>query len=307
VPYFHVVFTVPQEIEVIAFQNQVVVYDILFRAVSETLRRIAADPKHLGAEIGFLAVLHTWGQNLMHHPHLHCLVPGGGIAPDGKSWIACRPGFFLPVRVLSRMFRGLFLHYLGKAFAAGELNFFAAHRHLHEPAAFQRYLAPAHNTEWVVYAKRPFAGPAQVLGYVGRYTHRVAISNNRLVSMDNGKVRFRWKDYRNGSSQKIMTLEAGEFIRRFLIHVLPDGFHRIRYYGFLGNCHRARKLTLCRELLGMAPAELAAVDPSADVRDRYELLTGRSLRECPHCHTGTMVVIDCIARPIACQPVPDTS
>jgi hypothetical protein len=305
VPYFHVVFTVPQEIEVIAFQNQVVVYDILFRAVSETLRRIAADPKHLGAEIGFLAVLHTWGQNLMHHPHLHCLVPGGGIAPDGKSWIACRPGFFLPVRVLSRMFRGLFLHYLGKAFAAGELNFFAAHRHLHEPAAFQRYLAPAHNTEWVVYAKRPFAGPAQVLGYVGRYTHRVAISNNRLVSMDNGKVRFRWKDYRNGNGQKTMTLEAGEFIRRFLIHVLPDGFHRIRYFGFLGNCHRARKLARCRELLGMVIP--ASADPPPDYRDRFEALTGRSLRACPLCHTGTMVVIDCIARPKVCQPAPDTS
>ena len=305
VPYFHVVFTVPQQIEVIAFQNQVVVYDILFRAVSETLRRIATDPKHLGAEIGFLAVLHTWGQNLMHHPHLHCLVPGGGIAPDGKSWIACRPGFFLPVRVLSRMFRGLFLHYLEKAFADGELNFFSAHRHLHEPVAFRRYLAPAHGTDWVVYAKRPFAGPAQVLDYVGRYTHRVAISNNRMVSMDDGKVRFRWKDYRDGSSQKIMTLEAGEFIRRFLIHVLPDGFHRIRYYGFLGNCHRVRKLALCRELLGMVTP--ASADPPADYRDRFEALTGRSLRVCPLCHAGIMVVIDCIARPKVCQPVPDTS
>jgi Putative transposase len=181
-------------------------------------------------------------------------VPGGGIAPDGKSWIACQPGFFLPVRELSRMFRGLFLRYLEKAFAAGELNFFSAHRHLHEPAAFRRYLSPAHNTEWVIYPKRPFAGPAQVLDYLGRYTHRVAISNNRLVSMDNDKVRFRWKDYRDGSSQKIMALEAWEFIRRFLIHVLPDGFHRIRYYGFLGNCHRARKLAQCRELLGMGAA-----------------------------------------------------
>ncbi len=307
VPYFHVVFTMPQEIEVIAFQNQVVVYDILFRAVSETLRRIAADPKHLGAEIGFLAVLHTWGQNLMHHPHLHCLVPGGGIAPDGQSWIACRSGFFLPVRVLSRMFRGLFLHYLEKAFTAGELNFFSGHRHLHEPAVFRRYLAPAHNTEWVVYAKRPFAGPAQVLDYVGRYTHRVAISNNRLLSMGDGKVHFRWKDYRDDNRQKIMTLGAGEFIRRFLIHVLPDGFHRIRYFGFLGNCHRARKLAQCRQLLGMAPVASTAADPPADYRDRYEILTGRSIRGCPHCHTGMMVVIDCIARPTICQPVPDTS
>jgi hypothetical protein len=305
VPYFHVVFTVPAEIEVIAFQNQTVVYDILFRATAETLRIIAADPKHLGAEIGFLAVLHSWGQNLMHHPHLHCLVPSGGIAPDGESWIACRPGFFLPVRVLSRMFRGLFLHYLEKAFNAGELNFFSAYRHLHELAAFRRYLAPVHHAEWVVYAKRPFAGPAQVLNYVGRYTHRVAISNNRLVSIDNGKVQFRWRDYRDGNRQKIMTLDGGEFVRRFLVHVLPDGFHRIRYYGFLGNCHRARKLERCRELLGMTPA--APADPPADYRDRYEALTGQSLRACPHCHTGLMVVIDSIARSRVRLPVPDTS
>jgi hypothetical protein len=305
VPYFHVVFTVPQEIEVIAFQNQTVVYDILFRAASETLRVIAADPKHLGAEIGFLGVLHTWGQNLSHHPHVHFLVPGGGLAPDGESWVHCRPGFFLPVRVLSRMFRGLCLRYLEKAFAAGELNFFAAYRHLHEPAAFRRYLTPVHRAEWVVYAKRPFAGPAQVLDYVGRYTHRVAISNNRLLSMDNGKIRFRWKDYRDGNRQKTMTLEGGEFIRRFLIHVLPDGFHRIRYYGFLSNCHRKRKLARCRELLGMAPAVPA--DPPADYRDRFEALTGRSLRECPHCGTGIMVVVESITRLRVCDPVPDTS
>jgi hypothetical protein len=306
VPYFHVVFTVPTEVEVIAFQNQTVVYDILFRAASETLRVVAADPKHLGAEIGFLAVLHTWGQALTHHPHLHFLIPGGGIAPEGESWIACRPGFFLPVRVLSRMFRGLFLHYLDKAFGAGDLNFFSAQRHLNEPAAFQRYLAPAHNTEWVVYAKRPFAGPVQVLYYVGRYTHRVAISNNRLVSMHEGKVGFHWKDYRDDNRQKTMTLPAEEFIRRFLIHVLPNGFHRIRYFGFLSNCHRVRKLAHCRELLGMAPTGPAA-EPSADYRDRLEALAGQSLRECPHCHTGTMVVTDCFARLKVCLPVPDTS
>ena len=241
-----------------------------------------------------------------HHPHLHCLIPGGGISLDGRRWIACRPGFFLPVRVLSRMFRGLFLHYLEKAFAAGELKFFSAHRHLHEPVAFRRYLAPARDTEWVVYAKRPFAGPAQVLDYVGRYTHRVAISNNRLVSMDDGNVRFRWKDYRNGDRQKTMTLEAGEFIRRFLIHVLPDGFHRIRYGGFLANCHRARKLERCRELIGITPSKPPACRP-ADYRDRYEVLTGRSLQLCPHWHTGIMVVIDCLKPSRVCQPIPDTS
>jgi hypothetical protein len=304
VPYFHVVFTVPEPIAVIAFQNQTGVYDILFRAASETLRRIAADPQHLGAEIGFLAVLHSWGSAMTHHPHLHCLVPGGGIAPDGQSWIACRSGFFLPVRVLSRMFRGLFLHYLEKAFAVGELRFFAEHRHLHEPAAFQRYLAPLRETEWVVYAKRPFAGPAQVLDYVGRYTHRVAISNNRLVSIDGDSVHFRWKDYRNGSRQKVMRLRGEEFIRRFLIHALPDGFHRIRYFGFLGNSHRARKVALCRELLRMAPALPA--NPPADYRDRYQALTGTSLRQCPHCLTGVMVVVGCIERPRLCRPVPDT-
>ena len=321
-PYFHVVFTVPEPVAAIAFQNQTAVYDILFRAASETLRIIGAEPanrfawhwsasrpnpKHLGAEIGFLAVLHTWGQNLLHHPHLHCLVPGGGIAPDGQSWIACRPGFFLPVRVLSRMFRRRFLHYLEEAFAAGRLHFFSTHRHLREPAAFRRYLAPVHDAEWVVYAKRPFAGPAQVLDYVGRNTHRVAVSNNRLLAMDGDKVRFRWKDYRDGNRQKTMTLEAAEFIRRFLIHVLPDGFHLIRHYGFLGNCHRARKLALCRKLLGMATVMAATVPEPADYRDRYEALTGLSLHQCPHCRTGTMVVIGCIARPAVCQPVPDTS
>jgi hypothetical protein len=234
------------------------------------------------------------------------LVPGGGIAPDGQSWIACPPGFFLPVRVLSRMFQSLFLRYLEKAFTAGALNFFPEHRHLLEPATFRRYLTPAWKAEWVVYAKRPFAGPAQVLGYVGRYTHRVAISNSRLVSMDDGKVCFRWKDYRDDNRQKTMALPADEFIRRFLIHVLPDGFHRIRYFGFLGNCHRAQKLARCRELLGMAAAE-PAVDPPGDYRDRFEALTGQSLRACPHCHSGIMVVIDCVARPKICQPVPDTS
>jgi hypothetical protein len=300
VPYFHVVFTVPTQIEVIAFQNQAVVYNILFRAAAETLCSIAADPEHLGAEIGFLGVLHTWGQNLMHHPHAHFLVPGGGIGSDGDHWVACRPGFFLPVRVLSQTFRGKFLHYLGQAFRAGKLNFFSEHRHLHEPAAFRRYLAPVWNTEWVVYAKRPFAGPGQVLDYVGRYTHRVAISNNRLVSMDDSKVQFRWKDYRDGNRQKIMTLDAEEFIRRFLIHVLPDGFHRIRYFGFLGNCHRARKLRRCRQLIGMASPDPPA-EPPADYRRRYEALTGHSLRQCPHCHTGIMVVIGCNGL------VPDTS
>ena len=227
--YFHVVFTVPEEIAALAYQNKAVVYGILFRATAETLRTIAADPKHLGAEIGFFAVLHTWGSNLLHHPHLHCVVPGGGLSPDGKKWISCRPGFFLPVRVLSRLFRRLFLEYLQHAFDAGKLQFFNGLEKLRDRCELAGYLAPLRKAEWVVYAKAPFAGPQQVLDYVGRYTHRVAISNHRLLDIDAGHVRFQWKDYRNRGQQKAMTLSAEEFIRRFLLHALPDGFQRIRY------------------------------------------------------------------------------
>jgi hypothetical protein len=205
------------------------------------------------------------------------------------------------------MFRGVFMRYLSKAFGAGKLNFFASHRYLHEPAAFHRYLAPIWKTDWVVYAKRPFAGPRQVLKYVGRYTHRVAISYNRLVSMDDTKVSFHWKDYRNANRKKTMSLSAEEFIRRFLVHVLPGGFHRIRYYGFLGNSHRAQKLAPCRELLGMVPPADRLMDAPADYRDRFKGLTGQSLRECPHCHAGMMMVVARLSRPKACQPAPDTS
>ena len=291
--YFHVVFTVPEEIAAIAFQNRKVVYDILFRATSETLRTIAVDPKHLGAEIGFFAVLHSWGQNLMFHPHLHCVVPGGGLSPDGNRWIPCRKGFFLPVRALSRLFRRLFVESMEKAFDAGQLQFFSALEELRDPTAFRRLLGRVRSREWVVYAKKPFAGPQQVLDYVGRYTHRVAISNNRIVNLDDGQVTFRYKDYRNGSQQKTMSLSADEFIRRFLLHVLPEGFHRIRYYGFLGNRYRKEKLEQCRHLLGMlrrepdSPTEVAELD----YRDRYQALTGSSLWECPACHRGRMIVI----------------
>ena len=291
VPYFHVVFTVPEEIAAIAYQNKEVVYGILFRATAETLRIIAADPQHLGAQIGFFAVLHTWGSNLLHHPHLHCVVPGGGLSPDGQRWVSCRPGFFLPVRVLSRLFRRLFLQSLQKVFDAGKLQFFAALESLRESAAFTQLLARAKASEWVVYAKRPFAGPQQVLDYVGRYTHRVAISNNRLVAIENGQVSFQWKDYRNGSEVKTMTLSADEFIRRFLLHVLPNGFQRIRYYGFLGNRYRKQKLDQCRRLLGMPLPDQHATAIESDYQDRYENLTGRSLRQCPQCQIGHMVLV----------------
>jgi len=306
--YFHVVFTVPEEIATIAYQNKEVVYDILFRATSETLRTIAADPKHLGAEIGFFAVLHSWGQNLMFHPHLHCVVPGGGISPDGQRWIACRRSFFLPVRVLSRRFRRLFVESLEKAFDEGQLKFFSSLQELDDRKAFLRYLAPLPKKKWVVYAKKPFAGPQQVLDYVGRYTHRVAISNNRILNIEDGQVTFRYKDYRDGSQQKTMTLSADEFIRRFLLHVLPAGFHRIRYYGFLGNRYRKEKLQQCRHLLGMILLEPGSSTEVAelDYRDRYQALTGSSLWECPACHRGRMIIIGEI--PPGCIPtITDTS
>ena len=306
--YFHVVFTVPEEIATIAYQNKEVVYDILFRATSETLRTIAADPKHLGAEIGFFAVLHSWGQNLMFHPHLHCVVPGGGLSPDGQRWIACRRSFFLPVRVLSRRFRRLFVESLEKAFEEGQLKFFSSLQELDDRKAFLRYLAPLRKKKWVVYAKKPFAGPQQVLDYVGRYTHRVAISNNRILNIEDGQVTFRYKDYRDGSQQKTMTLSADEFIRRFLLHVLPAGFHRIRYYGFLGNRYRKEKLQQCRHLLGMILLEPGSSTEVAelDYRDRYQALTGSSLWECPACHRGRMIIIGEI--PPGCIPtITDTS
>jgi hypothetical protein len=288
--YFHVVFTVPEPIAAIAYHNKVVVYDILFRAAAETLRTIAADPKHLGAEIGFFAVLHTWGQQLLYHPHLHCVVPGGGLSPDGSRWVSCRrAGFFLPVRVLARLFRRLFLEYLKTAFDSGTLEFFASLQPLRDRHTFLRFLNPARKAEWVVYAKPPMAGPKQVLEYLGRYTHRVAISNNRLVGIDDGAVRFRWKNYRAGGRVKTMPLAADEFIRRLLLHVLPDGFQRIRHYGFLANRSRQQKLDRCRQLLAMPPPE-APTSQAEDYRDRYQQFTGQSLKACPACGHGHMVI-----------------
>jgi hypothetical protein len=296
VPYFHVVFTVPEEIAAIAYQNKEVIYDILFRATAETLKKIAADPKHLGAEIGFFAVLHSWGSNLQFHPHLHCVVPGGGLSADGQQWISCRPDFFLPVRVLSRLFRRLFLEALQHVFDSGKLAFFNAQEPLRDRRAFIQFVDRMQDVEWVVYAKRPFAGPQQVLDYVGRYTHRVAISNNRLLDIENGQVCFEWKDYRAGGQVKTMTLSADEFIRRFLLHVLPDGFQRIRYYGFLGNRYRKQKLEQCRRLLGM-PDRADPTDTAAkDYRDRYEELTGISLHQCPQCKPGRMVMVEILPR-----------
>jgi Putative transposase/Transposase zinc-binding domain len=291
VPYFHVVFTLPAAIGAIAYQNKAKVYALLFKAAAETLLTIAADPKHLGAEIGVTAVLHTWGQNLDHHPHLHCIVPGGGLSANGHRWVSCRSGFFLPVRVLSRLFRRLFLQSLRAAHHAGGLSFFSDLIGLKDRNAFDRYLAPLSRGEWVVYAKRPFAGPRQVLAYLARYTHRVAISNSRLISLSDGEVSFHWKDYRQAAKAKVMTLSAGEFIRRFLMHTLPDGFHRIRYYGLLANGHRAKKLALCRRLLDVPTPPSKSTDDASESR-------ADELHPCPCCG-GRMIIIETFDGPHA--------
>jgi hypothetical protein len=290
VAYYHVVFTLPAPIADIAYQNKAEIYAILFKATAETLITIAADPKHLGARIGLTAVLHTWGSALTHHPHAHCIVPGGGLSPDGERWISCRPGFFLPVRVLSRLFRRLFLEKLTMAHDAGRLRFFGDHAPLAERHAFAAYLAPLRNIEWVVYAKRPFAGPEAVLAYLSRYTHRVAIANSRLIAFGDTGVTFRWKDYRAGGRdrQKLMTLASHEFIRRFLIHVLPSGFHRIRHYGLFANSGRAENLARARELLRVLPAQGEPSDTDPDEPPRHSL-------PCPCCG-GRMVIIETFER-----------
>jgi hypothetical protein len=289
VPYFHVVFTLPAAIGAIAYQNKAKVYGLLCTAAAETLTTIAADPKHLGADIGLTAVLHTWGQSLDHHPHVHCIVPGGGVSPDGVSWVRCRPNFFLPVRVLSRLFRRLFLEGLVAAFDAGELQFFSGLVALKDRETFQAYLAPLRTQEWVVFAKRPFAGPKQVLAYLARYTHRVAISNSRLVDLTDEHVGFRWKDYREDgvARSKIMRLPVGEFIRRFLLHVLPNGFHRIRHYGLFANGHRADKLVLCRRLLQVPSTPTERGSDNLD----QEAAPSNDAPPCPCCG-GRMKIIE---------------
>jgi len=280
VPYFHVVFTLPAAAAEIAFHNKRIVYDILFRAAAEAMRDVAAAPRHLGAEIGAVAVLHSWGQTMTYHPHLHCIVPAGGLSPDQTRWVACRPGYLLPVRVLSRRFRDVFVARLRAAFATGGLRFSGALAALGEPAVFAERLALLLGVEWVVYAKPPFAGPDAVLAYLGRYTHRVAIANSRLTRLEDGDVDFTWKDYRDSSKTKVMTLSADEFIRRFLLHTVPDGFHRIRHIGFLANGHRSGKLALCRALLAAPTPEPRTAE---QYRERVRRLTGHALDICPDC------------------------
>jgi hypothetical protein len=297
VPYYHVVFTLPASIADIAYQNKAVIYNLLFKASAETLTTIAADPKHLGARIGILSVLHTWGSALTHHPHVHMIVPGGGISLDGEKWVSCRPGFFLPVRVLSRLFRRLFLEKLVAAHQAGELQFFGNHAALTDAQVFAAYLAPLRNSEWVVYSKRPFGGPKEVLRYLARYTHRVAISNRRLIALDDNGVTFKWKDYRIEGCEryKVMTLATSEFIRRFLIHVLPDGFHRIRYYGLLASTTRAENIARARELLAVPILPIEAIkDASTEAAEPQT-----PEHPCPCCG-GRMIIIEVFAR--GCSP-----
>ena len=290
VPYFHVVFTLPARIAAIAYQNKTVIYDLLFKASSQTMRTIAADPKRLGIRIGFTSVLHTWGSAMTHHPHVHMIVPGGGISLDGSRWIGCRPNYLLPVKVLSRLFRRLMLEMLVAAHDDGHLQFFGDHAHLAEEAAFKAYLARLHRTKWFVYSKRPFAGPEQVLAYLSRYTHRVAISNSRLIAADETGVTFRYKDYRieGPGRYKIMTLKPGEFIRRFLMHILPKGVHRIRHYGLLASAGKADIIARARELIAAAtPAQTAQKQQAADSAE----VTDKPLHPCPCCG-GRMLIIE---------------
>jgi len=288
VEYFHVVFTVPQLIADIAFYNKEVVYDILFRATAETLLEIAADPKRLGVELGFFAILHSWGQNLHFHPHLHCVVPGGGLSPRQDRWIHGRRRFLLPVRILSARFRRRFLAALEKAYERGQLQFFGEREALRQPQAFARHIAALKKASWVVYAKAPFGGPQYVLEYLGRYTHRVAISNRRLLRLEQDQVSFLWKDYRapRPQAQKVMTVSAEEFIRRFLQHSLPPGFQRIRYYGFLAHCHRSRSLELCRQLLASVHSDL--LPSAAACRAHAAEPASHKLSLCPHCGIGIL-------------------
>jgi hypothetical protein len=287
VPYFHVVFTLPPAAAEIAFQNKAAVYAILMRTAAEPLMTLAADPKHLGAEIGLLAVLHTWGQTLTHHPHVHCVVPGGGLSPDGKRWLSSRANFFLPVHALSRLFRRLFLAALEAAFENGGLHFFGSLAPLAAPRAFAELIAALRQAQWVVYAKPPFGGPAQVLAYLARYTHRAAIANSRLVAIDDDKVAFTFKDYRRNGRRKVMRLEAYEFIRRFLLHVLPDGFHRIRHYGLLANGHRGEKLGLCRSAIEAQASQESAPEGVGNLKAAGETSCKGDIIVCPECG-GTM-------------------
>jgi hypothetical protein len=290
IQYFHVVFTIPSELNPLVIMNQKVMYDLMFRSVSETLMELSDNPKHLGARIGFMGVLHTWGQNLMDHPHIHCVVTGGGLSLDGKSWISCRKRFFIPVRVMSALFKGKLLAYLKNIFEAGDLIFPGGIGHLKEPHVFERLRRQLYHKKWVVYCKPPFDGAEGVLQYLGRYTHRIAISNNRILTADNGTVTFRWRDYSDGNKPKTMPLKVDEFIRRYLLHVLPDRYVRIRHFGLLANRSRKDNISLCRELLGTCTT--IAQEKEETWQEQLLRICGIDVTTCPVCQKGRMFRVD---------------
>ncbi|MDQ1285938.1 MAG: hypothetical protein QG663_1364 [Thermodesulfobacteriota bacterium] len=288
IEYFHVVFTIPSELNLLVSMNQKILYDLLFRSASETLTELAIDPKHLGAKIGVIGILHTWGQNLMDHPHVHCVVTGGGISPDGERWVSCRKGFFIPVRVMSALFRGKFLDLLNKYFKRGDLAFSGCINHLKDPGTFTSFKNQLYQKKWVVYCKPPFDGAKGVLQYLGRYTHRIAISNNRIIAIRDGKVSFLWRDYANGNCKKIMTLQADEFIRRFLTHVLPTRFVRIRHFGLLANRNRKDNIAVCRNIIGgNKPIIKKEVKPET-WQEQLLRICGIDVATCPVCQKGKM-------------------
>jgi len=302
IEYFHVVFTLPHALNPLAQSHPRLIYRLLFQAAASTLTRFGRDPRHLGGELGVTAVLHTWGQNLSQHLHVHCVVTGGALSPDGARWIRARAGFLFPVRALSKLFRGISLAALRRAFERGELHLAGSLAPLADPAAFTAWLAGLRRQPWVVYCKPPFAGPEQVLAYLGRYTHRVAISNNRLVAVADGRVRFRWRDYADGDRVKVMELAADEFLRRFLLHIVPDGFVRIRHFGLLANRHRAAKLAQCRTLLAQPPPPAPA--PPESVRALMLRVTGLDIERCPVCQQGQLRQVERLA---PAPPAWDTS
>jgi hypothetical protein len=304
VQYFHLVFTIPSELNPLVIMNQKVMYNILFRSVSETLLQLSANPKHLGARTGFIGILHTWGQNLMDHPHIHCVVPGGGLSFDKSRWVACRKRFFIPVRVLSSLFRGKFLHFLKESFDSGELIFPGGIQHLKDPRTFETFRGQFYHKKWVVYCKPPFKGAEGVLKYLGRYTHRIAISNNRLIEMIDNTVSFRWRDYADGDKQKTMTLSAGEFIRRFLLHVLPHRYVRIRHFGLLANRSRKDNIALCHVLIGSGKEIRKEREKQETWQEQLLRICGIDVTICPVCKRGTIIMTELLP-PSRCNSPPE--
>jgi len=303
IQYFHVVFTIPSELNPIVIMNQKVMYNILFRSVSETLVELSMNPKHLGARTGFIGILHTWGQNLMDHPHIHCVVPGGGLSPDGSHWVSCRKRFFIPVRVMSSLFRGKFLYYLKSNFESGNLIFPGGIRHLKNPHVFEVFRSRFYHKKWVVYCKPPFDGAEGVFKYLGRYTHRIAISNNRILKVQDGSVSFCWRDYADGDKQKTMTVKSDEFIRRFLLHVLPHRYVRIRHFGLLANRSRKDNIALCRELIGSLKTVTKEKEKPETWQDQLLRICGIDVTICPVCKKGTILMVELLI-PFRCNSPP---